>query len=110
MEISTRPIENGIVMDVAARLVFGEPLADLLAAFEQELAKGPGRIVVNLADVAYIDSSGLETLVAARERCRSRGVDFCLLNPHPKARTALRITKLDSVLTICDDESTPAGA
>jgi anti-sigma B factor antagonist len=88
--------------------VGGEVDLHCSAAFQQELLEtldeGPKRVVVNLADVGYMDSSGVASLVKLLSRSRSAGVELCLLSPTPKVLSVLQITRLDSVFEICDSE------
>lgn len=64
----------------------------------------PTRLVVNLAKVAYMDSSGVASLVKLLSRTRKVGVRFVLLAPGPKVRSVLEITRLDSVFDIASTE------
>ena len=60
------------------------------------------RLVVDLRDTEFIDSTGLGVLVRALKRLRHRGGDLVLRSPRPNARKVLSITSLDRVMTIED--------
>jgi anti-sigma B factor antagonist len=60
------------------------------------------RLVVDLADTEFIDSTGLGVLIRALKRLRHRGGDLVLRSPRPNARKVLKITSLDRVIKIVD--------
>ena len=78
----------------------------MLGQVIRELAeKGQKRILLNLKDVKYIDSSGVGDLVRSVTSLRRQGGDLKLLSPAPMVLEVLRITRLDRMLDIKDDES-----
>jgi anti-sigma B factor antagonist len=87
---------NGEI-DLHKSTLFQQGLLDVL----DEKPKG---VVVNLAKVAYMDSSGVASLVKLLSRTRSMGAKLCLLAPTPKVMSVLQITRLDSVFDIRDSE------
>src|ERR1700727_226775 len=75
-------------------------LRELLAgAFEDD---GPRRIVLDLSDLIYLDSTGLSIFVSAHKRASASGVEFCLANPNPSVARLFKITALDHFFTIVD--------
>lgn len=60
----------------------------------------PSRIIVDLAKVSFMDSSGLATLVYAMKHCREGGGNLCLINPAQPIRMILELTRLDKALDI----------
>ncbi|NBB95502.1 MAG: anti-sigma factor antagonist [Planctomycetes bacterium] len=78
------------------------------SGFQKELMtilhETPQKMVINLSDVSYMDSSGVASLVKLLSRTRSSGTDLCLLSPTPKVMSVLQITLLDSVFDICESE------
>ena len=81
-------------------------LRELLAgAFEDD---GPRRIVLDLSDLIYLDSTGLSIFVSAHKRASASGVEFCLANPNPSVARLFKITALDHFFTIVD-ASVPTG-
>ena len=78
----------------------------MLGQVIRELAeKGQKRILLNLKDVKYIDSSGVGDLVRSVTSLRRQGGDLKLLSPALMVLEVLRITRLDRMLDIKDDES-----
>ena len=63
----------------------------------------PDRIVVDLAGVPYMDSSGVASLVKLLSRTRHTSLDLRLAGMNPRVRSIFEITHLDSVFTICDN-------
>ncbi len=68
------------------------------------LDKKPSRILINLAGVPYMDSSGVASLVKLLSRTKKIGVPLSLVAPTRKVLSILEITRLDSVFTISDSE------
>jgi anti-sigma B factor antagonist len=77
-------------------------LRELLAgAFEDGR---PRRIVLDLTDLIYLDSTGLSIFVTAHKRATGTGMQFCLANPNPSIGQLFKITALDHFFTILDSE------
>ena len=68
------------------------------------LDQRPKRIVMNLAQVPYMDSSGVASLVKLLSRARKHGVELLLAHLNPRVRSVFEITRLDSVFTLCGTE------
>lgn len=68
------------------------------------LAKKPSEILINLAEVPYMDSSGVASLVKLLSRSRTQKVEVKIVTPSPKVRSIFEITRLDSVFTMFDSE------
>jgi anti-sigma B factor antagonist len=91
------------VVRCRGRIVFGEE-ADELRGVILSLLKETKRIVLNLAWVVYIDSSGLGTLVASFISARHRGAEIKFAALSPRARRLLTITKMDRLLEVYDSD------
>jgi anti-sigma B factor antagonist len=70
----------------------------------------PGRLVVDMHEVDYMDSSGVATLIEAMTAARESGVAFALCSLNEQVLTTLQITRLDSVFTIMDSPDDEAVA
>lgn len=68
------------------------------------LDQKPERMIVNLANVSYMDSSGVASLVKLLSRTRKNGISLALAAPTKKVRAIFEITRLDSVFAIFDSE------
>jgi len=111
MECNIRHIDDVTVVDLKGRLSLGEALAfgpgsDLVLtdAIKELAAKGQKKIILNLAGVKYVDSSGVGQLVGALTTARNHGVSLKLINPVKQVSELLRMTKLYTVFEIKDDE------
>ena len=65
----------------------------------------PERLLVNLGDVTYIDSSGVGALVEAYRKVKDRGGRLILFGMSPRVRSVFEVTKLDKFFEIVDTEA-----
>jgi len=105
MTTSTRQVGGVTVVDISGRIVLGEESAALRDLVCDLLSKGHKKILFNLADVNYIDSSGLGHLVSAFTSVRKQQGELKLLNLTNKVQDVMQITRLYTVFDIMDDES-----
>ena len=104
IQLNTRQVGDVVVPDAAGRIVMGDPATKLRDTVCQLAEKGHKRVVLNLADVAYIDCSGLGELIAAGSTRVSQGEAVKLLNLTERVLTVFHMTKLHTVLPIFDNE------
>ena len=111
LEYKNRQQGEVTILDLSGRISVGEALAFgpgsglVLGEVIRELAKkGQKRILLNLKNVKYIDSSGIGDLVRSVTSLRREGGDLKLLSPAPMVLEVLQITRLDKILEIKDDE------
>ena len=108
LKINVRTLHDGIVVvDCAGRIVFGEETAELRDRIKGLLSKD-SRIVLNLADVTYIDSGGLGTLVSLFTTARSAGGAVKLARLSQRVGDLLQVTKLLTIFEVFDDEEAAA--
>jgi anti-sigma B factor antagonist len=105
MKLNTRQVDGITVLDLSGRITLGEGSVQLRDAVRDLLAKGSKNILLNLADVNYIDSSGIGELVSAYTTVRNQGGELKLLNLTKKVHDLLQITKLYTVFDVKDDEA-----
>jgi anti-sigma B factor antagonist len=105
MKISTRQVDGVTVVDCSGRITLGEGSVTLRETVTQLLSKNQKKILLNLAEVNYIDSSGIGELVSAFTTVRKQGGDLKLLNLTKKVHDLLQITKLYTVFDVQDDEA-----
>ena len=105
MKASTRQVSGITIVDMSGRITLGEGSVILREAVKDLLAKGQKKILLNLGDVTYIDSSGIGELVSAFTSVRNQGGELKLLNLTKKVHDLLQITKLYTVFDIKDDEA-----
>ena len=103
-KISVRALSDGIlVVDCAGRLIFGEETS-LLRDQLKNLLTHHNRIVLNLADVSYIDSGGLGTLVSLYTTAHNSGASVKLAHLTQRVGDLLQVTKLLTVFEVYDNE------
>jgi anti-sigma B factor antagonist len=112
MECNVRHINDITILDLKGRLSLGEALAfgpgsDLVLtdAILHLAEKGYKKVILNLAGVKYVDSSGVGQLVGALTTARGEGVALKLVNPVKQVSDLLRMTKLYTVFDIREDEN-----
>ena len=105
MTTSTREVGGVTIVDISGRIVLGEESAALRNLVCDLLAKGHKKILFNLGDVNYIDSSGLGHLVSAFTSVRKQDGELKLLNLTKKVHDVIQITRLYTVFDIMDDEA-----
>jgi anti-sigma B factor antagonist len=105
MKISTRQVDGVTIVDCSGRITLGEGSVTLREQVSQLLAKDQKKILLNLAEVNYIDSSGIGELVSAFTTVRKQGGELKLLNLTKKVHDLLQITKLYTVFEVKDDEA-----
>lgn len=98
MHIDSKQLNDGAAvvtlsgrLDLLSAAAVKRQLADLVSA-------GNRRLVIDLHEVSFIDSSGLSTLVSALKLARQAGGDLRLARPNEQARVLLELTTLDRVL------------
>ena len=110
MKASTRQVDGITIVDLSGRITLGEGSVVLRDTIKDLLGKGQKKILLNLGDVSYIDSSGIGELVSAFTSVRNQGGELKLLNLTKKVHDLLQITKLYTVFDVKDDEATAIGA
>ncbi len=94
---------NGItILELAGRVTLGEASQQLRTKLKDVLREGKSRLVLDLANVGYIDSAGLGTLVAGYTSAYNQGAIMKLANLTKKFHEQLNITKLVTVFDVYD--------
>ena len=106
MKVGSRVVDGVTIVDCSGRITLGEGSVILRDTVRDLLGKGNKKIVLNLQDVNYIDSSGIGELVSSFSSVRNRGGELKLLNLTKKVHDILIITKLYTVFDIHSDETT----
>jgi anti-sigma B factor antagonist len=106
LNISTRDVKGITVIDIEGRIALGDSSAKLHQALKGLVEDGKKQVLINLAKVTGIDSSGLGTLVAGYTTIERAGGQLKLENLSDRALELMTITKLFTVFEIFDDENT----
>jgi len=109
LKLSPSTTNGVLVISCAGRIVFGDEASQLRELVKRELVEN-NRIVLDLADVSYIDSGGIGTLVSLFTSARNAGGDIKLANLTKRVGDLLQITKLITVFESYDDEQKAVNA
>ena len=110
MKASNRQVDGVAVVDMSGRITLGEGSVVLRDTIRDLIGKGQKKILLNLGDVTYIDSSGIGELVSAFTAVRKESGELKLLNLTKKVHDLLQITKLYTVFDVKDDEAAAIGS
>lgn len=112
LEYNIRQTGDVTILDLNGRLSLGEAVAFgpgsgvVLGDTIRELTrKSQRKILLNLAEVTYVDSSGVGQLVGALTTARNQGGDLKLLKPSSQVLDLLKTAKLDNVFDIQEDQA-----
>ena len=106
LNINERQAGDVTVLDLSGKITIGEGSVALRAAIRRLLEEGKKRILLNLAGVSYVDSSGIGELVSSYTAIgKEDGGQLKLLNLTQKIRDLLTITKLLTVFDVYDNEA-----
>ena len=104
LKITNREVGGIMVVNLSGRLTLGDASALLRQSLKDLLEGGKKKIVLNLGEVGYIDSSGLGELVSSFTTVRNSGGELKLANLTQKVNDLLTVTKLYTVFEIHNDE------
>jgi len=105
VKLSTRQVGDVSVVDVAGRITLGEGSSALRETLRDMVSKNQKKILLNLGDVSYIDSSGIGELVSGFTTVTNSGGQLKLLNLNKRVKDLLQITKLYTVFDVHEDEA-----
>ena len=105
VKLTTRQVGDVTVVDVAGRITLGEGSATLRDAMKDMVSKNQKKILLNLGEVSYIDSSGIGELVSGFTTVTNSGGALKLLNLNKRVKDLLQITKLYTVFDVHEDEA-----
>jgi len=105
MVLNARRLDDVVILDLSGRITIGEGTLILRDQIQKMLNAGDRKFLLNLADVNYIDSSGLGELVTSFTTVRNQGGQLKLLNLTHRVQDLLQITKLLTVFEAFDSEA-----
>lgn len=104
MTITTREVSHVTIVDLNGRITLGDETGLLRDTIRELIAAGKKKIILNLAQVDYIDSSGVGELVSGYTTVRNSGGELKLLGLTKKVHDILSVTKLYTIFDVKDDE------
>jgi anti-sigma B factor antagonist len=105
LKITDSVVDGVSLLALSGRIVLGEESNALREKIKSLVAGGATKIVLNMSEIDYIDSSGLGTLVAAHLSAQTGGASVRLCNLGHKFNEVMQVTKLITVFDVYDTES-----
>ena len=105
VKLITRQVGDVSVMDAAGRITLGEGSSVFRETLRELVSKGQKKVLLNLGEVSYIDSSGIGELVSGFTSVTNQGGQLKLLNLNKRVKDLLQITKLYTVFEVFEDEA-----
>ena len=104
LNISERHVGDVTILDMDGKITIGEGSVALRTAIRRLLEEGKKKILLNLAKVGYIDSSGIGELVSSYTAINKESGELKLLNLTQKLQDLLTITKLLTVFDVYESD------
>lgn len=104
MNIGTRSVDNVTILDLSGKITIGESSVELRNKIRELVKSNQKKILLNMGDVSYMDSSGIGELVSAYTNVTNQGGQLKLLNLTKKLHELLAITKLLTVFESFENE------
>ena len=105
VKLNTRQVGDVTVIDAAGRITLGEGASAFRDTVRDLATKGEKKILLNLSEVSYIDSSGIGEMVSGFTTVTNHGGQLKLLGLSKRVKDLLQITKLYTVFEVFDDEA-----
>jgi anti-sigma B factor antagonist len=105
VKLTTRQVGEVTVVDAVGRITLGEGASTFRDNIRDLAANGHKKLLLNLAEISYIDSSGIGELVSGFTTVANQGGTVKLLNLTKRVQDLLQITKLYTVFEVFDDEA-----
>jgi anti-sigma B factor antagonist len=105
LKMTNREVDGVSVVALDGRIVLGEESNALREKVKSLIAEGKKKVVLNMANITFIDSAGLGTLVAAHHSAKSQGAALKLAHLGAKFQEVLQITKLLTVFDVYNSEA-----
>ncbi len=104
VKLTSRQVGDVTVIDAAGRITLGEGASAFRDVIRDLSAKGTKKVLLNLAEVSYIDSSGIGEMVSGFTTITNGGGQLKLVGLNKRVKDLLQITKLYTVFDAYDEE------
>jgi anti-sigma B factor antagonist len=105
LKLNTRQVNDVTVVDVSGRLTLGEGSSAMREAVRDLITDGHRKVLLNLAEASYIDSSGFGELVHGYTELTKAGGTLKLVGLTERVKTLMRMTNLDKIFEVHEDEA-----
>jgi anti-sigma B factor antagonist len=105
LNIRERQAGDVTIIDMDGKITIGEGSVAMRSAIRRLIEEGKKKVLLNLSNVSYVDSSGIGELVSSFTTINREGGQLKLLNLTQKIRDLMVITKLHTVFDVYDDEA-----
>ncbi len=105
VKLTTRQVGDVTVIDAEGKITLGEGSSMFREAIRDLAAKGSKKLLLNLSEVTYIDSSGIGELVSGFTTVTNHGGALKLLKLTKRVKDLLQITKLYTVFEVHEEEA-----
>jgi anti-sigma B factor antagonist len=105
VKMTTRQVGEVTVIDAVGRITLGDGASTFRDTIRDLAGKGHKKLLLNLAEVSYIDSSGIGEMVSGFTTVTGQGGQMKLLNLTKRVKDLLQITKLYTVFEVFEDEA-----
>ena len=105
VRMTNSEVDGVSVVTLDGRIVLGEESTSFREKLKSLIAEGKKKIVLNMSNVTYIDSSGLGTMVASHTSARAQGASMKICNLGSKFQEILQVTKLVTVFDVYPSEA-----
>jgi len=110
IQASTRVVDGIAIVDISGQLRLGEGTGKLRDVIQQLVRDGYRKILLNLAGVIHIDSSGIGEVMMSYTTLRNQGGELKLMNLHKNVRNLLQVTMLYTIFDVHDEQASALRA
>jgi anti-sigma B factor antagonist len=109
LDISVQTFRRADMVTVSGR-VDSNTASKLDEALKQVMGRGRYNLIIQMADVNYLSSAGLRSLVATLRECKQQRGDVLLVSPSERVLEVLKLAGLDTLFQVYDDETEAVGS
>ena len=110
LSFNTRTVRGVMVVEIGGKLSAGEGVTKFGDTLTPIVEGENKKVILDLSNVGYLDSSGIESLIGVYQTLRNRSGGLRVLKPSSRIRQLLDLTKLSDVLGVVDDETDAVDA
>jgi anti-anti-sigma factor len=109
MQVRERPVPNGVVLDLVGDLTYAN--RELFkSAVEAVRQKGCRHLILNMAEVRFVDSSGLGLLALVAQNCKISHGRLSMLKPQSYVRDIMTLANIPKLIPVYDNEADALAA